>query len=76
MAANDTEKKEDLPKPPRPQTPRSVLIYAVFCLVVASAMAVANRRGWFPTYGIFSGENSMHSHYRPIYYGGYGIHGK
>jgi hypothetical protein len=56
---------------------KGVRIYAIFCLLMISAMAIANHVGWFPTYGIFSGENSLHSSYRSGYrFGGGGIHGK
>jgi len=62
----------------KPTAPKSSLArlqkYIIFCLIIAGSMALANHRGWFPTYGIFSGENSMHSHYHS--YGYYGIHGK
>lgn len=51
--------------------------YIFFAALVGSVMAFANHMGWFPTYGIFSGENSMHSSHRSGgYHGSYGIHGK
>ena len=60
--------------------PGMVRGYILFCLVIGICMAYANHVGWFPTYGIFSGENSMHSGSHSGYHGGYGygygIHGK
>ncbi len=57
--------------------PSGVRYYIYFSVLVCSGVACANHLGWFPTYGIFSGENSMHSRYHSSYYhGGYGIHGK
>ena len=53
-----------------------VLIYAAFCLLVAAGMAYANHIGWHPTYGFFSGENSIHSNFHGGFHSGYGIHGK
>ena len=50
--------------------------YIIFGLVTVAGMAYANHRGWYPTYGLFSGENSMHSSSHHGYYGGFGIHGK
>ena len=57
--------------------PSGLRKYIFFSILVGTLMAYANYTGWFPTYGIFSGENSMHSSYHSgHYYGGYGIHGK
>lgn len=60
------------------KSPLGVRIYIVFCVLVAVSMAWANHAGWFPTYGLFSGENSMHSsqHHNGYHGGGYTIHGK
>ncbi len=71
------------PTPPPPQNenfwtklPSGLRIYLIYSLLLGSAMAYANHTGWFPTYGIFSGENSMRSGYHGGYHGGFGIHGK
>ncbi len=71
----DPSQKENFWK----RLPSGVRTYVIFCVLTIAAMGYANQTGWFPTYGIFSGENSMHSSYRTGGYsfgGGHGIHGK
>jgi|GEM_PF-6542313 len=85
MTTDSQPPKSPPAQPPKPESsgdgfwaglPAGLRKYVVFCLLVTAAMAYANHRGYFPTYGIFSGENSIHSSYHSGYHGGYGIHGK
>ena len=51
--------------------------YLVWCGTILLATLLFNHRGWYPTYGLFSGVNSMHAGFRGGGWGGgYGIHGK
>lgn len=54
--------------------PLWVKAYIIFCGLSVGAVAFANHYGFYPTYGIFSGENSWHSSSHGHAY--YGIHGK
>jgi hypothetical protein len=58
---------------------RRIKIYIGFCIAVVLFVGYSNRISWFPTYGLFSGENTYHSsfgHYYGYGYHSYGIHGK
>jgi hypothetical protein len=64
---------------PEPKTALAVRLYIFYSAVIVLLAAYGNYAGWFPTYGIFSGENSMRSGYHGggfFFGGGSGIHGK
>jgi hypothetical protein len=54
-------------------------IYLVACAVLVAFASIATARGYYPTYGMFSGEGSRRpgAHGGPHYYhGGTGFHAK
>jgi hypothetical protein len=70
-----TDPKKD-EKSPHEKLPKVIRGYIIFGGIIILFVAIANTVGWYPTYGIFSGENSMHSSSHYGHGGYYGIHGK